>query len=788
MIRRTLMVVVASLALAASARAQGVDMPEPAVDSEDVQAAIRGMVDFLYGSMTPRGDWEEVANRAGYKGHEHEGKKLDEYGGRTALAVLALLYAGEDPKNEKLAKALKFLTEVELTGTYATGLRASVWSKMYEPKLRPLIARDGKWLMEALTRPDGTIPGFFSYSRPCPGYGDHSNTQYGVLGLRDCATRGMEIPLKFWEAIEKHMIHLQFPNGGWAYSVKKDDVRREPYGNMTVGCLANLYITLDMLHVKYEGRFNGREAKGCGRRKPPEAIDKALGWLDNHPPDHTKQNALGLYYLYGLERCGHASGRKTFGGKNWFEEGALWILNGLGNGTSFNSYRGRDIPTSWAILFLSKGQAPVFYNKLDTGADWNNKLRDIANLSEYIGTELEQRVAWQVVDIDDPVETWLDAPILFFSGHELPPFTAEQKAKLRLYTDSGGTIVAQACCSRDKFTRAFRQLAAEVWPEWELQMLDRKHPVLSCHHQIRGPVPRMFHIHDGCRSKVFLVTQGMAGAWNQNMLTVYKSYFELGMNLARYASDNRMIRSRLAFYPKPVLKELARQGKPVPEPAGAEATITVADYPTDGHRLTAIRGLRHLAELLKASSNVTLNRRVMENHAMEGLDGAEIVRMSGLNTFAVSDENLQKLRVFVNRGGLILADAQCGREGFAESFPKFVAKLLPGAKLTAVPQTDPVITGQELPRPGFDMTRVRYKRALKVDRFQAVLQEVRHNGRRVILYSPYDLTVGLDGLDAWVCKGPERNDTLKLCANIVLSALPQDGEAAAAPTDGAEGN
>ena len=77
MIRRAVIARVVSLALAGAVRAQGVDMPQPAVEDEDVRAAIQKMVGFLYGSMKPRGNWEEVPNRAGYKGHEHKGKKLD---------------------------------------------------------------------------------------------------------------------------------------------------------------------------------------------------------------------------------------------------------------------------------------------------------------------------------------------------------------------------------------------------------------------------------------------------------------------------------------------------------------------------------------------------------------------------------------------------------------------------------------------------------------------------------------------------------------------------------------
>jgi len=41
----------------------------------------------------------------------------------------------------------------------------------------------------------------------------------------------------------------------------------------------------------------------------------------------------------------------------------------------------------------------------------------------------------------------------------------------------------------------------------------------------------------------------------------------------------------------------------------------------------------------------------------------------------------------------------------------------------------------------------------------------------VVLYSPLDLTCGLDGHDCWACRGPERNECLKMGVNIVLSAM-----------------
>ncbi len=86
------------------------------------------------------------------------------------------------------------------------------------------------------------------------------------------------------------------------------------------------------------------------------------------------------------------------------------------------------------------------------------------------------------------------------------------------------------------------------------------------------------------------------------------------------------------------------------------------------------------------------------------------------------------------------------------------------------------MTGRGLPRQGFDLSRVRYKQALGLKESSAVLQEVKIGGRRALVYSPYDITCGMDGHDCPNCLGPKRNDALKIAANIVLSALGGAGQ------------
>ncbi|MBN2581757.1 MAG: DUF4159 domain-containing protein [Planctomycetes bacterium] len=794
--RGLFLAVTLALLPAGGAMAQGVDLQPPSISAEEVDAAIKTHVETIYGLQNAHGHWENYPDFAAVQAitdEQNRRRQLWQWCGRTSLCVLALLYAGEDPASPKLATAINFLSENDTDGTYATGIRSGVWSflcshnKDKDRKYRRFLKRDADWMMECTKQRDttGAIRGYFGYVQYIGG--DHSNSQYGVLGLYEATLNHIEIPVEYWQIIEKHYIDTQGDNGGWGYGVTGVPANEDTYGSMTVAGLASMYIAFDMLTA---ASYEGKSARCCGRRKVPDAIEKAKAWLDRNlptdfgvdgagPGDNQVRRAHGMnnYYIYGVERCGSASGRKTFGGLNWFETGARWIIN-----NQSRADHGRECATSWSLLFLCKGRGAVFYNKLDTGDnDWNNNPRDIANLSRFCGDTLETRINWQIVDINDKVETWLDAPCLFFNGQKLPQFTDEQKQKLRQYTDSGGTLVAEAGCSKKAFVNDFKALAREVWPEWELQRLVPDHPVMQAQYKIDERLPAIYHIHDGCRSRVWLLAEDMACAWARDVRDKYLPFFQFGFNLPRYASDKRQLQNRLAFQPWE-LDELIAQGKSVPPKSGVQAKLRLADWPTDGARRTDIRGLRHLKEALSEDLNVSLETTELQDNKLDSLDGVDVLHMSGHFSFSASDENIAKVRAFIDRGGLIWADAQCGRKAFNDSFEPFLEKLLPGAKLQDVDKDDPLRTGAGLPRTGFDVTKVRYKRALLFNELpKANLKEIRDkNGRRVLIYSPFDITCGLDGHDCYECRGPERNDCIRLASNILLSVLPQSPEAAAA--------
>ena len=79
------------------------------------------------------------------------------------------------------------------------------------------------------------------------------------------------------------------------------------------------------------------------------------------------------------------------------------------------------LATSFALLFLAKGRAPVLINKLRHGpsGDWDNDPDDIRNIVNIVSHNWKNLLTWQVVDPNiASVPELLQAPIIYFNGHK----------------------------------------------------------------------------------------------------------------------------------------------------------------------------------------------------------------------------------------------------------------------------------------------------------------------------------------------------------------------------------
>lgn len=166
--------------------------------------------------------------------------------------------------------------------------------------------------------------------------GDNSNAQYAALGLRACAeadlvldARCLQDALKWWESDQNK-------DGSWGYSRGEDDAGR---ATMTAGGIGSLVIFKWMAHKPWA--------------EDPR-IKKGMDWLDANAKG--KLPKWHVYYLYGLERIGMLYGTDKIGSRDWYDEGAKWLVEHQAKDGSW----GRSVPdTCFAVLFLRRATAPL---------------------------------------------------------------------------------------------------------------------------------------------------------------------------------------------------------------------------------------------------------------------------------------------------------------------------------------------------------------------------------------------------------------------------------------------
>lgn len=519
-------------------------LPAAALPPEQVEQMIVKGKKFLY-SQQKNGTWELV-NDGDY------GPKGKHRGGLTAVATLALLAAGEDPQDPKLAKAIEYLKGADMVSVYALGCRAQIWLLLPpSPEVKKLAKRDGQLLLNQI-KGTGEALGLFYYPATPDDKYDLSISQYGVLGLWAVDQLGAEVPNRAWEAMDAAWRAKQFPDGGWCYIKGHANAEGVETPSMAAAGIATLFITHDYVKA---GQY-----LGCTGNREDAHITRGIDWMTknfNKVYDFgIRGGGIPYYTLYGIERIGVAAGLKYFGKVDWFDSGADFLAKrqngdgswGGGTGDVFG-HNNNNIPTtSFSLLFLARGRSPVIVNKLrydppvkGVNANWNQRPRDMANLVQWLGRGIERPLNWQITNLDAPVDELLDAPVLYISGTQALAFGEEQESKLRRFVEDGGMILAHADCNSEAFGRSFQKLGLKLFPAYEFRELPEDHPLYTSqqyHYSTFKNKPALSGISNGAREMMILVSNDPARIW-QTPFDGRLEPYALGANILLYAVDKK---------------------------------------------------------------------------------------------------------------------------------------------------------------------------------------------------------------------------------------------------------
>jgi len=746
-----------------------------AATPQQVDAAIKKGVAALWRMAAANGGiWDTARNPK-----DPERVESSQWGGTTAICTYSLLAAGESRNDPRFEKPIHFLVHSKITGIYAIGLRANVWPFLdtKSPEIHNAITQDYDLLRQgAHAAPDVPgVPAFYGYTGNDIRT-DHSCSQFGVLGMWAIDRAGGEISINYWKIVDKGWRKHQNADGGWGYDATP--ARKGSEINMAAAGVATLFITDQFVH--------GDAGLNCEGNFVDSNIEKGLNYISAHFSDFSRvaddREGRGRFYYgwYGVERIGVASGLKYFGTNNWYENGVEALLarqspsGAWGTGQVRAAY-----DTAMALLFLTRGRAPVAINKLqyviDTHGDtpkvanWNQRPRDAANIAAWIGKQTEEYLNWQVVNLDAPVGDLHDAPMLYMAGNQNVQLRDADYDKLRQYIQEGGLLVGNADCNKESFVEFFQKLGGKLFSQYAWQELPENSPIYSeqfKREQWRNK-PSLRVLSNGARILMVLLPHEDPGGdysrhWQQSLYHDYEDSFELMDNLFIYAIDKGQgggLRTKGQTY---IIR-------PNTEPTVASMKVARLQY--DGNWDPEPAGWTRLAAEVHNSIHVKLDLDVQPIALGQGKLTSDfaLAHLTGTDKVTLSAAQLAELKQYVEKGGTLVVDACGGSEAFGQSMHEQLDELLQDKKLKPVPITDEAFTST------FPMRSVAYRhfaRSRVADLDAPRLQGIQINNRTAIYFSGEDLSVGLVGQQVDGIIGYTPVTALNMMVNIAVSVAP----------------
>ena len=135
--------------------------------------------------------------------------------------------------------------------------------------------------------------------------------------------------------------------------------------------------------------------------------------------------------------------------------------------------------------------------------------------------------------------------------------------------------------------------------------------------------------------------------------------------------------------------------------------------------------------------------------------------MTGEGAFTLTEDERKNLKLYLEKGGFLLASAGCSSKEWGESFAREVQAIFPERKLEEVPLSHPIF------RTIFDIPRLDTKAE------DAKLFGVTIGGKIVLIYSPDGLNDTATMHGCCCCGGNEIHNSQKVNANILVYALLQ---------------
>jgi hypothetical protein len=370
----------------------------------------------------------------------------------------------------------------------------------------------------------------------------------------------------------------------------------------------------------------------------------------------------------------------------------------------------------------------------------------------------------------DPAES----PILFITGHQAFDVPSGALERMRAFIALGGTLWCDACCGAKEFTDSCVALGAALFPDQPMRRLPPDHPVFRSFTSIEKvrftppvgrpeDVPVLLGTDLGCRTAIFLSPYDLSCGWEGHTHDGARGLqpedaTALGLNVLAYALAYGKIGRFLSLnkvyvdQEKPtagdfVFGQVKWAGNCDPDPSGP---------------------VNLLKEVAARSSAAVKFKRAFVALTSQDLFEYPFLYLTGHEELVLSDAEVERLRSYLKGGGFLLADSCCGRDAFAVSFEREMKRVLPDAECKALAPEHPLLSALN------EIRGVSYTTAVRPDASgpaTPVFRGIEIEGSLRVLFSPFDLGCGWEGVEHPWAKGLLPADALRVGVNAVVYAM-----------------
>jgi hypothetical protein len=407
--------------------------------------------------------------------------------------------------------------------------------------------------------------------------------------------------------------------------------------------------------------------------------------------------------------------------------------------------------------------------------DWQGDTTDAHNLVQQANTLLNIQYRWVYTKLNDFSYTPAELPILYITGHQPFELSDEQAQKLRWYIRDGGLLLLSPCCGANAFKNAAYQQLKKVFPQRPLRDVPPDHPLYSCFYKIKqvrardtgkpykvvDPPVRAISL--GCRLGVVMFDSDVCCGWAGHEHATGKRVHpidarKLGVNLITYFLANYQLGKQQS-----VEKVYFQKGEKTREEFAFPQIVHGGDWepsPSAAMNLLKFLGKNTTMEVQFKRVPVDLRKTQAFDHAF--------LYMTGHEDFTFEDTEIRVLRSYLANGGVLLADACCGRESFDRAFRRELKRVLPKSELKELPLKHPVYSSLVTINTVSYTDWVREKEP-KLN--TPTLEGVTNGGVLCVIYSKYGLGSQWDGLNRPYARAYSPKDALRLGANIITYSM-----------------